>query len=107
MSGAEPITEQSRYLAQRRAPRTNNPRDIAPEPLDPVLYSLRMRRLELGISQAALAVQLCVTQAAISEWERGFYSPTLRTMRRWSDALDMTIVAAQLPFSARDAGEIA
>ncbi len=91
------------YETLRREPRTDNPRTSwEPEVLDPLLVSLRTRRLELGISQAALAVTLATRQEAISEWERGYYSPTLRTLRKWADALGCHVVVQRYPVEDPD-----
>lgn len=82
----------------RREPRTGRPRiPWEPESLDPVLVALRQRRVELGLSQETLAGHLGTRQQAIAEWERGFYSPTLRTIRKWADALDCHVVLEPYP----------
>lgn len=60
----------------------------APETIDPLLIALRQRREQLGLSQESVAVQIGTTQSNFSDWERGMYSPTLRTLRKWTAALD-------------------
>ena len=48
------------------------------------LYKLRRRR---GLSQAALAALLGVTNKAVSKWENGRAKPTTDTMRKLADLL--------------------
>ena len=50
---------------------------------------LRLLRKTRGLSQVELAVRAGITQAAVSEIERGGRLPTLRTLSRLSRALDV------------------
>jgi transcriptional regulator with XRE-family HTH domain len=62
--------------------------------VDPLVEELRMDRHARGIAQAWLAGRMGTTQSAISEAEAGQTSPTLTTLRRWTQALgyDLTLV---------------
>lgn len=54
---------------------------------------LRTRRVELDISQAALAAQLEVSQQTISRWEGGTGLPGPRRIVQLADALDLDLFA--------------
>lgn len=46
------------------------------------MHRLRMRRVALGLTQAAVADALGTTQSAISDWEVGVTNPTAHSMAR-------------------------
>lgn len=52
--------------------------------------NLRERRIELGLSQAALAAAIQAHAPYISDLERGVKAPYLGTLARIADALDTT-----------------
>jgi transcriptional regulator with XRE-family HTH domain len=54
---------------------------------------LRMRRLELKISQVELASRLQVSQQTISRWESGGTTPGPRRIAELADALRLDIAA--------------
>ena len=51
---------------------------------------LSARRRELGMTQRDLACALKVTQAAISQWERGETHPSYKASSRLAKALGMS-----------------
>ncbi len=51
--------------------------------------NVRRRRLELGMTQAQLAAKLGVAPAYISEIEGGRNSPTITTIDRFAEALQI------------------
>lgn len=51
---------------------------------------LKDRRLEIGKSQFALAVQVGVTPAAVAQWEQGATTPRDSLKPRIAEALEMT-----------------
>jgi transcriptional regulator with XRE-family HTH domain len=55
-----------------------------PDEIHPVVYSLKGRRIALGLSQAE-----------ISYWERGHGIPTLPNLDRWAAALECEIIAVE------------
>lgn len=67
--------------------------------MDPIIRLLRDRRVDLRISQEALA-RLCGTsQSAISEFEAGSINgPTLSTIRKVCDVLEIDLIAATRPY---------
>ena len=52
---------------------------------------LRQRRLELGLTQKALAAQVYIAWTAISSYERGAGTPCLETLPLLSKALRCSI----------------
>jgi DNA-binding XRE family transcriptional regulator len=62
-----------------------------PKTTDPLVERLKARRMELNLSQSAMARTLGTTQSAVSEIEAGLTSPTLRTLRKWSAVLSVDI----------------
>jgi transcriptional regulator with XRE-family HTH domain len=54
---------------------------------------LRTRRVELNISQSALAGRLQVSQQTISRWETGDTSPGPRRIAELADALSLSLPA--------------
>lgn len=53
---------------------------------------LRARRLELGLTQSALAERIGYGERYISLWERGVHSPRLCSLEDWLEGLNMRIV---------------
>ena len=60
--------------------------------LERIIKGLRAARLEVGISQNALAVGLPVRGRAVSEWETGAIEPTLGHLIQWSRELGRRLV---------------
>lgn len=54
--------------------------------LDPPGYLMRLAREEAGLTQAALAERLGVSQQAVSRAERWDANPTADLLRRWAAA---------------------
>lgn len=50
------------------------------------------RRKELGLTQAALAEQLHVTDKAVSRWERGVGLPDISNIENLAEALDVSLI---------------
>lgn len=77
--------------------------------MDPIVATLRQRRLSLNLSQADVARRLDVTANSISKLEANKCSPTLHTLRQWAGALGFDLfMAAQLqPRQHRPCGTIA
>lgn len=61
---------------------------MTPEEVRATLYRRRRGR---GWTQQDVGDRLGVTQAAVSEWERGVHSPTLATVERWANVLGMSL----------------
>ncbi|WP_194913273.1 helix-turn-helix transcriptional regulator [Catenulispora rubra] len=57
-----------------------------------IINGLRAARLEVGLSQNALAVGLPVRGRAVSEWETGAIEPTLGHLIQWSRELGRRLV---------------
>ncbi len=55
------------------------------------MLRIRVKRQELGMSQAELAKKVHVNQTAVSQWERGVVTPSLENAKRLSDAFSCTI----------------
>lgn len=64
---------------------------------DPLITQLKARRVELGLSQAALGRRLRWRHNRISHLETGTGSPTLHTMRLWAAALEIELHAVAKP----------
>lgn len=60
---------------------------------DPIVQQLRDFRRTRRITQSELAARMGTTQPAISEYEQGVVSPTLRTLQNWAAALGVTLTA--------------
>jgi transcriptional regulator with XRE-family HTH domain len=58
----------------------------------PIVEQLRARRIQLNMSQSAMARAMGTVQSAISEAERGLSSPNLSTLRRWAKCLGFEVV---------------
>lgn len=58
-----------------------------------VLRLLARRRLESGLSQAALAARLGLTQSEVSKFERGERCLELLQLRAWLEALGSSLPA--------------
>jgi transcriptional regulator with XRE-family HTH domain len=63
--------------------------------VDPVIADLRRRRVLCKMSQRELAEAAGMTQSSISEIEAGIVNPTIDTVRRIADALDVDILVAR------------
>lgn len=55
--------------------------------LDPLVYELRKRRYEVGISIPALAEIMGYDHTTIAAWECGDHLPGIRALRDWCKAL--------------------
>jgi transcriptional regulator with XRE-family HTH domain len=67
-----------------------------PDEIHPVVYSLKGRRIALGLSQREVAARSDgLRQAEISYWERGHGIPTLPNLDRWAAALECEIIAVE------------
>lgn len=53
--------------------------------------NLKSLRLDKGLSQKKLATMIDVSQQCISEWENGNNEPTLTSLWKLSDVLEITI----------------
>lgn len=53
---------------------------------------IAQRRKELGLTQAALAEKIHVTDKAVSRWERGIGLPDISNMEALADALELSLV---------------
>lgn len=53
--------------------------------------NLKSLRLDKGLSQKKLATMIDVSQQCISEWENGDNEPTLTSLWKLSDVLEITI----------------
>lgn len=49
------------------------------------------RRKEKGMTQAMLAEKICVTDKAVSKWERGVGFPDIKTLEPLAEALDLSL----------------
>jgi len=65
--------------------------------IDPLVLALARRRTQLGWTQQQLADKAGICQSQISETETGTHPPTLRTLRRLADALDLELSATPKP----------
>lgn len=52
---------------------------------------LRDRRLELGLSQAQVAVKMNMDQGGVARWEAGKHYPTPNTLRRLAQVLECEV----------------
>lgn len=66
---------------------------------------IAQRRKDLGLTQKMLAVQLNVTDKAVSKWERGLNFPDLGLMEKLADVLQTT-PAALLGLEQADQSEV-
>lgn len=55
------------------------------------MSSIRRAREAAGMTQADLSSRIGVTQAAVSEWERGNSNPTADNLRRLAQVLNTTV----------------
>lgn len=62
--------------------------------MDPQKFGsfIKMCRAELGMKQADLAMKLCVTDKAVSRWERGIGFPDIKLLEPLANALNISIV---------------
>lgn len=56
------------------------------------VYFCRMRRKELGLTQAQLAEQIHVTDKAVSRWERGVGLPDINLLEPLAEALEVSVL---------------
>jgi len=68
-----------------------------------LVYEIKKRRLQMGITQKDLAERMGTTQAIISKFEKGNYNPTFLFLQRLADVLGGSI---KLYFEPRDNKEI-
>lgn len=59
--------------------------------LHPLIFDLRKRRIEIGISQTLLAEKMGYSLDAIRRWEQGLNYPTYRALIDWSELLGVTM----------------
>jgi len=62
--------------------------------VDPIVAALKARRVELGLTQAAVGHRMHVAANRISHLESGHNSPSLATVRLWAAVLGYDIAAA-------------
>ena len=67
----------------------------APKPEGWLAEEIRTRRRSADLTQAQLADQLSVTQATVSEWERGRSSPRGRRVKRLEEILGVGLRPAE------------
>lgn len=60
-------------------------------------YLLRLAREDAGLTQAALAERLGVSQQAVAQAERWSANPTVELLRRWAEACGLTLRIALEP----------
>lgn len=58
---------------------------------DHILFSVRNRMTELRINDAELGFKAHIAQSAISRFFKGTHVPSLKTITRVADALDMDL----------------
>jgi len=68
-----------------------------------LVYEIKKRRLQMGITQKNLAERMGTTQAIISKFEKGNYNPTYLFLQRLTEVLGGSI---KLYFEPRDDKEI-
>ena len=59
--------------------------------LHPLIFKLRKRRYDLGISSYALGKIMGVSKENIRKWETGVHFPTFHSLIDWCTALKMDI----------------
>jgi transcriptional regulator with XRE-family HTH domain len=62
-----------------------------------VIQQLVAERHRQHMSASALARELHTRASAVSEWESGVVSPTLRMLERWAQVLGLVVAAAESP----------
>lgn len=70
----------------------------------PARAYLITRRIELHMSQVDLGARLGVTDATVGRWERGVSSPTVDTLVKWADALEMATTVGFVTDSGKTYG---
>jgi transcriptional regulator with XRE-family HTH domain len=68
-----------------------------------LVYEIKKRRLQMGITQKNLAERMGTTQAIISKFEKGNYNPTYLFLQRLAEVLEGNI---KLYFEFKDNKEI-
>ena len=58
--------------------------------------TLRAARIRAGLTQVAVAANIGVTQATVSQWEAGTVEPTLANLRRIAAVLALDLVEAHV-----------
>lgn len=59
--------------------------------LHPLIFEIRKRRIEIGISQTLLAEKMGYDVDTIRRWEQGLNYPSYRALIDWSDCLGVTM----------------
>lgn len=62
-----------------------------------LINQLSLIRENSGITIETTATRMGVDKAAVSRFERGLTNPTLRTISRYADAIDASLVLFALP----------
>lgn len=62
--------------------------------IDPICLYLRAERERQGLSQGKVAELAGTSRETINLYENGKVSPTLAFLRRWADALNVTLTPA-------------
>lgn len=68
-----------------------------PRLVDPLIKELRRIRASRGISQAQIAEKIGTNRETVCGWENGASSPSLHWLRRWVQALGLTITLSAIP----------
>lgn len=63
--------------------------------ISPIIASLRSRRLELGITQVAMARQMRRDPQCLCDWESGKQDPNLRNLENWCAAFGLQLKATE------------
>jgi HTH-type transcriptional regulator/antitoxin HipB len=63
--------------------------EIAPEM--ELAFALAEARKAAGLTQADVAARMQTTQSAIARWERGVQEPSIRSLRRFAEAVGRKI----------------
>ncbi|MBX3177708.1 MAG: helix-turn-helix domain-containing protein [Candidatus Hydrogenedentes bacterium] len=87
----------------KRPDRRTRPRSTAPVKLENLGDHIRKRRLDLGLSQAALAKQFGINRNAVTRWEAGLDEPGLKQMPKAIEFLgyDPTSSDGELAYQIR------
>lgn len=65
--------------------------------VDPLVAELRKARLQRGLTLFDLAQHMPVNLQMLSSWETGRTKPTLGSLRRWLDALNLDVQLKERP----------
>ena len=61
----------------------------------PIVAELREIRRDRGLTQEAVARRMGRGRKALSQWERGIYTPSVETTDEWATALGVTLALLQ------------